>query len=241
MVNKSCQLCYNDINNINNTNNNINNYLLKKGVNEKNIYLICDQCLNNNSYINLSNQHDIDFSHFYLKIFLCNKAFYALLTEWKDYVKTSLYKKKENDRKKEIELALKEYKLENIKPSLCSSYIKYGIPNIESIISTFRKEQNKKEERLYKLITELKKNGKEYDENIPVYEKYIKEGGDILKIVEESELEKSLVYNTNYKHYLKHNNVATARYLATMEFMNSGKHNDIINKFASEKNTLNFY
>ena len=31
---------------------------------------------------------------------------------------------------------------------------------------------------LLKLIKELKKYGKEYDENIPMYEKYIKEGGD---------------------------------------------------------------
>jgi hypothetical protein len=237
MTKKSCQLCYN---NISNTNNNIDNCPLKKKINEKYIHLICDKCLNNNSYINLSDKLDIDFSCFYLKIFLCNGSFYILSNEWKDYVKTTLYKKREDIRKKEIESVLKEYKLENIKPSLCSSYIKYGIPSIENIVSIFQKEQNKKEKRLFNLIKELKKNGKEYDENIPMYETYIKEGGDILKIVRESELEKSLIYNTNYKHYLKHNNVQTARYLATMEFINSGKHNDIIHKFASEKNTLDF-
>jgi hypothetical protein len=239
-VKKICEYCRDNINDISdNTSNNINNYFIKNGINEKNIYYICCKCFDNSLYYVLPN--NIDFSYFYLKIFVCGDLFYVLLNEWKDYVKNLVHKKREENRKKEIEFILKEHKLENIKPSLCKSYIKYGIPNIENIILIFKKEQRKKEERLYKLIKELKKYGKEYDENVPVFENYIKEGGDIFKIIEEGELEKSLIYNTNYSHYLKHNSIQTARYLATIEFMNSGKQNNVIKKFASEKNTLNFH
>jgi hypothetical protein len=235
---KMCEFCSDIISNIND---NINEKINEKGINEKNIYFACSKCINNNSYINISDNKDIDYSSFYLKIFIYNNFFYVILNEWKDYLKNLANKKKEEIRKKEIDKALKEYKLENIKPSLYKSYIKYGVPNIENIILTFKKEQDKKEERLYNLIKELKKKGREYDENIPVFEKYLKDDGDICKIIEEGELEKSLIYHTNYKNYLKHNSVPISRYLAAIEFMNSGKKNDIVNKFVSEKNTLNFH
>jgi hypothetical protein len=144
------------------------------------------------------------------------------------------------ERKCEIEKILRDYKLDNIKPSLCSAYIKFGFPKIEEIISIIKKEQNTKEERLFKLITELKDRGLKYDENVPVYEEYIKCGGDLEIVIKEGEFELLLIQNTKYKHYLKHNSTQIARYLATIEFMNSDKKNDVINKFASKKNTINF-
>lgn len=143
-------------------------------------------------------------------------------------------------RKSEIEFILKNYRLENIKPSLCSSYIKYGIPQIEDIVSLFKREQDSKEERLYILINALKNKGFKYNDDVPIYEKYIKEGGELKKIIKEGELEYHLIQNTKYNHYLKHNDVQTARYLSVIEFMNSGKKNDIIKKFASKNNTIKF-
>jgi hypothetical protein len=145
---------------------------------------------------------------------------------------------KEESRKIQIMDALKENKLENIKPSLCKSYIKFESPSLEDIIELFKKEQNNKETRLENLIKELKLSGKKYDDNVPSYLKYVKEGGSIKYAIEEGEIERSLVYATKYLHYLKHNDVQTARYLATIEFMNSGKRDDVIHKFASNKNTL---
>jgi hypothetical protein len=234
-----CGLCNNNISNIYNTDKLINN-LTNKKINKKNIYIACQNCINIEEYEVLKIKKSFDFSKFYLKIFINNNNYYVLSNEWKDFLKNSLYKNKEELRRKEIDSILREQRLDNIKPNMYASYVKFGVPNIETLISTFKREQSDKEDRLLKLIKELKKSGKEYDENIPMHEKYIKEGGDIKKIIEESDLEKSLIYNTNYKHYLKHNTVQIARYLATMEFMNSGKHNDVIKKFASEKNTLKF-
>lgn len=143
-------------------------------------------------------------------------------------------------RKNEIDLMLKNNHLENIKPSLCLAYIKYGIPKIESIFSLFKGEQKSKEERLYELINELKNKGYKYDERVPIYEKYIKDGGDIKSVIKEGGLEYHLVKNTKYNYYLKHNNVQTARYLSVIEFMNSGKNNEIIKKFALKNNTIKF-
>lgn len=237
MIKKICDLCNNNVCNIKSD---IDIYLSQKCIDKKNAYYLCDKCLKKNSYIILPD-NNIDFAHFYLKIFISDDILYVIRNEWKDYIKNFAHKRREEERKIEIDKILVENKLENIKPSIYKSYIKFGVPNIENIIFTFKKEQDQKENRLYKLINELKKKNKEYDENIPVFEKYITDGGDIKKIIEEGELEKSLIYNTNYKNYLKHNSVSIARYLATIEFMNSGKHNDIIHKFASEKNTLNFH
>jgi hypothetical protein len=169
-----------------------------------------------------------------------NKLYYENLKNINMINKIRGKELKKAKRKQEIENILRDYKLDNIRPSLCSAYIKFGLPKIEEIISIFRNEQNTKEERLFKLITELKKRGLNYDENVPIYEEYIKYGGDLEIVIREGEFELLLVQNTKYKHYLKHNNTQIARYLATIEFMNSGKKNDIINKFASKKNTINF-
>jgi hypothetical protein len=240
----SCQLCDKNINkNINCDNNNIIKNLLKRGIKNENIYEICNVCSQNDSYINLANllnKCEINFSYFHFKIFIVDGVPFIKTCNWKEYARINLCKNKEEIRKKEITLALKEHRLENIKPSMCSSHIKFGIPTLETIISVFKKEQNNKEKRLLYLINKLKKHGKEYDMNIPSYEKYINEGGNIKQIIIESDLEKSLVYNTKYANYLKHNDVKTARYLATIEFINSGKNCDIINRFALMTNTLIF-
>lgn len=143
-------------------------------------------------------------------------------------------------RKNEIENMIREYKLDNLKPSLCLAYIKYGLPKIDDIILSFKKEQDTKDERLLNLMAELKRRGLNYDENVPIYEEYIKRGGNLKKIIKEGKLESLLIYNTKYKQYLKHNNIQMARYLATIEFMNSGKKNDIITNFANKNNTIKF-
>jgi hypothetical protein len=146
----------------------------------------------------------------------------------------------EEERKTKLEKILQDRKIENTKQSLCKSYIKFEKPNLEELLGVFEKEQNKKESRLLKLIKTLKENKMEYDEKIPVFENYIKDGGELKNIIKDAKLEKSLIYNTKYENYLKYNSVEIARYLATIEFMNSGKKCNEVKKFASQNNTLNF-
>ena len=158
----------------------------------------------------------------------------------KNNIKIINKKLKEEERKNILNKIIQERKLENTKPSLCKSYIKFEKPPLCDLVLFFEKEQNKKESRLLKLIKKLKENNMEYDEKIPVFEIYIKEGGDINNIIDDSKLEKSLIYNTKYEHYLKHNSIGVARYLATIEFVSSGKKCDEVKKFVSQNNTLIF-
>lgn len=130
--------------------------------------------------------------------------------------------------------------MDNVIPGLRNAYIKYGSPSIDNVINKFEKKEKIKEKRLHKLISYLELEGKKYDEKIPLYKKYINEGGDLNKIVEDADLEYSLVHKTNYLHYLKYNDTKTAKYLATMEFVNSGKRDGTIEKIILKNNTLKF-
>lgn len=240
MAKQNCHMCQSYI-----KDNNINLDILHiKNIKIADTHPMCNICYSNDSYIDLTellNQYDVDFSNFYLKIFLCDQEIYVLVNEWKDYLKNIFHRQNIDSRKNKIDQELKEYKLNNIIPSLRNAYIKFGYPDIDHVISAFRKKKLSKENRLYKLIKKLKKQGKKYDQNIPVYQSYINEGGNLKNIIEDSDLERSLIYNTNYAHYLKYNDTKTARYLATIEFTNSGKKDDVIDKFIEEKNTLKFF
>lgn len=162
------------------------------------------------------------------------------MNDIKNNIKNMNKKLKEEERKINLNKIMQERKLENTKPSLCKSYIKFEKPTLNELILCFEKEQNKKESRVFKLIKKLKENNMEYDEKIPVFENYIKDGGDLNAIVKDGKLEKTLIYNTKYEHYLKHNSVSVARYLAAMEFVSSGKKCDEVKNFQNQNNTLNF-
>jgi hypothetical protein len=240
-----CHICESIINiniNININNIIIDNITIKTG--KLNIHPICNNCYIMGEYLELTNllsEYDVKIHDLYIKIFIYNSKIYVLSNEWRDYLKNFLHKKNVNFRKLTIDNELKEQKINNIIPSLRNAYIKYGYPNIENVINSFKKKQNIKENRLLKLIKKLKKYGKEYDKNIPLHQKYINNDCKIKDVIKDYELEKSFVYNTNYIQYLKYNDIKTARYLATIEFMNSGKKNVVIDKYALKNNTLNFF
>lgn len=162
----------------------------------------------------------------------------------KNNIKNSInnIKKKsaEEERKKTLEKILHEEKITNTKQSLCKSYIKFENPSLDELMRLIKKEQHDKETRLLKLMEILKQNKMEYDEKIPVFENYIKCGGNLKTIIEEGKLEKTLIYNTKYESYLKYNSIAISRYLAVTEFINSGKKCDEVKKFVSRNTTLNF-
>lgn len=166
-----------------------------------------------------------------------------MIEETKNNIKKLKKKIKEEERKNNLEKILKNRKMGIIKLSLCKSYIKYEKPNLEELIIIFEEEQNKRDLRMSKLMKKLKEYNIDYDNKIPVFENYIKEGGDLETTIKEAKLEKSLIYNTKYEHYLKYNTVAIARYLATIEYNNKtlDKSDCIeIKNFISQNNTLNF-
>lgn len=166
-----------------------------------------------------------------------------MIEETKNNIKNINKKLKEEERKVILEKTIINRKMEIIKPNLCKSYIKYNKPNLEELIKLFEEEQNKRDIRLSKLIKKLKECNINFDNKIPVFNKYIKEGGDLETTIKEAKLEKSLIYNTKYEHYLKYNTVQVARYLATIEYNNKNSDKiecDEVKKFASNNNTLFF-
>lgn len=207
------------------------------------MYPICDDCFENDSYVDLAkiiNYYKINHEELFFKFFVYKNKSYILSDDWKNYAKFHLRTVLENKRKNDLILILKEKKLQNVKSNLCNAYVKFGYPTLEYVVMDLEKKHNEKNNRLHFLIKKLKKIGKEYDEKIPAYNKYIKIGGNINKIIEESELEKQFVHNTKYLHYLEHNDVGVARYLASIEFINQGKSNDLVNKYVTKKNTIQF-
>jgi hypothetical protein len=238
-----CCICNDKLQDIIDQNKNLYT-LTNKNINLTNIHPICDECFYSDTYIDLMkilDQYELnEVNMVNFRVFLYKEKFYILSYEWKDFLKSNSRAMSENTRKSKLIKIINEYKLNDVKLNICKAYIKFGQPSLEYVVKQLQEKQTKKNNRMYNLISKLKKHGKQYDEKIPAYSNYIKNGGNINNIIKESELESIFVYNTNYLHYLKHNDANTARYLASIEYVNSGKSNELVNNFISKKNTIKF-
>lgn len=144
------------------------------------------------------------------------------------------------ERKKKLIEKLNEMKIEYIKGNICDVYIKYGYPDIDDVIKDITKTHQKKNKRMYKLINKLKKNGLEYDETIPAYNKYISKGGNIKKTIDDGELEKILIKETNYLSILNNADSDTAKDVSINNFICKGGKNKLTDKYMFNKNTIKF-
>lgn len=106
-------------------------------------------------------------------------------------------------RKKELFDHLNDNKLEYIKNGICDSYIKYGTPSLNDVISDIQTKSEIQTKRLHRLIKRLKKEGEIYDENVSYYRKYVKYGGDIDYTIDEGIKEWFYKNKTNYLEFLK--------------------------------------
>jgi len=106
-------------------------------------------------------------------------------------------------RKKELFDHLSDKKLRYIKNGICDSYIKYGTPSLNDVISDIYTKSEIQLKRLERLIKRLKKEGEVYDENVSYYNKYVKYGGDIDHAIEEGIKEWFYINKTNYLELLK--------------------------------------
>jgi hypothetical protein len=106
-------------------------------------------------------------------------------------------------RKKELFDHLSDKKLRYIKNGICDSYIKYGTPSLNDVISDIHTKSEIQLKRLERLIRRLKKEGEVYDENVSYYNKYVKYGGNIDHAIEEGIKEWFYINKTNYLELLK--------------------------------------
>lgn len=212
---------------------------IKKGI----VHYICNDCLDE-TYIELKKViDDIDLDKFYFKIFANNNTLYLLKANVKEYTKFCGFKKLENKRQDELNIELKKNGLSNnLKSSLCSSYIKFGIPNIQTIIEELTNIQNSKNKKKIILINKLREIGEKYDENIPIYNDFINNNTDINNVIKYCKLDKFLYYNTDYNKFLKKTTVNKARDLASNQYLNNNNEkNEIIHQYIKESNTLHFF
>lgn len=142
------------------------------------------------------------------------------------------------NRRKILNSKLKDYKLSY--NSICDQYIKFGIPDIDSTVKLLYEKQNEHNNRLYKLLNELKQCNLEYDNRIPSFTKYIKYGGNIKEVIQKSQLERVLINETNYIDLLKGSDSDTAKEISSIKYIKSGKKNKEISEYIGNKNTIKF-
>ena len=153
------------------------------------------------------------------------------------------YKLKITNKEKRNELLkkkLKELKLNNIDEKLCRTYIILGKPNLDSVIQTLIKIHEIENNRLYKLCNKLKNNGYEYNDKIPAFKKYIKYGGKLSKTINDYQLEKILIDNTNYLSMINLTDTDTAKQICINELSEKNIISDKINRYTIIKNRIIF-
>lgn len=205
------------------------------GINIKTVYYVCHDCFNIKIYVNLNDVINTDNCSLLnnIRIFRYGKKFYVLKTDICDT-------NKRNQRKIKLLNKLKDMKLNYVSGGICGEYINYGKHDINFVINELLKKQTSKYDRLYLLLNELRNKNLEYDDRIPSYQKYLKYGGELEKIINNGQIEKILIDETDFLEIKNDNDSEIAREIASVNFINSGKNNKIVNNYISKKNSIKF-
>lgn len=202
----------------------------------RNVNVICSDCFDISKYDDFSDliskydENLLDANQF--KLFLSKRNFYVLKEDAKKYIK--------ENRKEKLLSKLRDMKLKYVKNGTCRAYIKYGTPDLDTVVRTLYDQQTSQNERLFELLNELREKHLEYDERIPSYKKYISNGGNLSKTIENGEIEKILINESNYLSLDSGVDSDTAKDIALSNYVNMGKSNKLINDYVTKKNTIRF-
>lgn len=105
-------------------------------------------------------------------------------------------------RKKRLFEKLNDNKLE-YKSGDCESFIKFGIPVLDTVVKNVEKADKIKTKRLQKLLNKLREENEPYDERIFHYKHYINNGGNLDYHVNEGIKEWFYLNKTDYLKFLK--------------------------------------
>lgn len=106
-------------------------------------------------------------------------------------------------RKKQLFDKLTDNKLEYMRDGMCDSFIKFGIPELNTVIKGVQQKTVVQSKRLTLLLKHLKKKGELYDETNSYYKKYIKYGGELDYHIDEGIKEWFYIHKTKYSEYIK--------------------------------------
>ena len=157
-------------------------------------------------------------------------------------VKTSKcynFKLTRQERKDLLMNKLKDMKLDYNK-SICDSYIKFGTSELEDVVDELYRKQTERNNKLCSLLDELRNRNLEYDDKVPSYKKFLKSGGNLDKTIENGELEKVLIAETDYLSIAGDINSEVAKEISLNAFYKKGKKSKVVDKYVKNKNTLKF-
>ena len=163
-------------------------------------------------------------------------------------VKSSIIKKKkektigDNKRARKLLLhsKLKEFKLEYRKHSICDVFLKYGTPDINTVMETLERDDISKSNNLMQLTKALGKHKLEYNEKVPSYVNYVINGTDLNTAVKIGRIEQIIMNDTNYLEYLREYSNDDALDMAAIEYIESKGPNDFVSNYIESITTLNF-
>lgn len=101
-------------------------------------------------------------------------------------------------RKKQLMDRLDSQKLTYVRGGICDSFIKYGFPSLEKVISDVEEMTKQEEQRLMNLITELKKIELRYDSRVSYYKEYVEQGTHLKTAIREGKKEWFYINMTDY-------------------------------------------
>lgn len=228
----TCAICKNSVK--------YNNSILKTTHNQNqthklNVLILCQLCFCDDDYLEITMDDNGNYPT--IKIYMYDQKMYVNKKEFKKYTKTKTLSNQKNERKIKLINRLKELKIVYTKDKLCEQYILTGQPDLDVVVKSFFTKQNEENDRLCELLEELKDKNLEYNGLVPAYKKYIKKGGSLVKTIENGELEKILIKETNYLAVLENTDSDTAKDIAMTR---ASKNTNKFDKYIIKKNTIRF-
>jgi len=211
------------------------------------IFLLNDDDMKNLKYLYINNKNNK--SQFYLykdieQVVLNKYGSFDKLNEMYEQ-KVDVKGKKdgkgltaEHKRKQELISALNQNKLEFQNHGDCYSYVKYGTPDIETVIQNMLVKLKRVSERRIELAKLLSDNGVPFNEEFGPCYNYIHDIGykNLAETVQDAEIDHFLRTNTNYVSLLKKYNREVASEVALRTyFAENQEGNHTVPKIANSK------
>lgn len=136
---------------------------------------------------------------------------------------------------------LNNVKLEYKQNGICDSYIKYGKPSLEEVIDDLTIKSNNQTDRLKLLVDKLALKNIKFDDRIEIFNNYVKNGGDLKKVIKEGEIEYWYWNKTEYPVLIEKYNEDIAKNIALNKYIKKNGHNKYTNKIIKKEMTLSLY
>lgn len=173
-------------------------------------------------------------------LFIAENIIWIKKSDWKKNILSNTRTTNQKNRETILMQKIKDMKLEFESCRISEGYIKYGNPNLDTVLDYFIKTQDEKNQRLFNLIRYLDSSNMCYDPNIPAYCNFVNNGGSLKKVIKDAQDEIFLVNETNYLLLLKKYDADDAKEIALMKYIQDGGSNEIAQKYICEKTTIRF-